>query len=235
MTAGWVVSCEHASARVPDEVDLGLSRVDQLTHHAWDPGAQTLAAPIANGLGCGLLAGNVSRLVVDLNRTEENPEVVPAVSFGLPVPGNQDLDPAERERRLATYHRPYRAAVRGAVDGARRLTGRCLHLSIHSFVPILNGRRRDLEVGVLFDPDRSWEAEVAGALLEALRQAGWDARANQPYVGTDDGLTTSFRPCFPAETYAGIEIEASQGLLGVPGGLDRLARDVVRAARAAVG
>src|SRR5690606_41949256 len=76
----------------------------------------------------------------------------------------------------------------------------------------LNGRRREVEVGILFDPARPFEAGLAGALIEALRAAGWEARANEPYLGVDDGLTTWLRPQLPQERYAGIEVALSQGL-----------------------
>jgi predicted N-formylglutamate amidohydrolase len=36
---------------------------------------------------------------------------------------------------------------------------------------------------------------------------------NEPYLGTDDGLTTHLRTVFPAAGYAGIEIEVRQGLV----------------------
>jgi len=232
VSAGWVVSCEHASATVPAEVALGLSPAEQATHHAWDEGARPLARTLAAALGCAPLEGTVSRLVVDLNRAEDNPEVVPAVSFGLAVPGNAALAPAERERRLAVYHRPYRRAVRAAVDAAVAAAGRCVHLSVHSFVPVLAGLRRDVQVGVLFDPARPWEVEVAHDLLAALREVGWDARANEPYLGTDDGVTTWLRGRLPAAAYAGIELEANQSLLAGPEALRRLARDVSAALRA---
>lgn len=173
-----------------------------------------------------MLLGQVSRLVVDLNRAEENPEVIPRESFGLPVPGNDDLPPAERERRLATYHRPYRAAARAAVESLVSAGSRCLHLSVHSFVPVLKGRRREVEVGILFDPARSEEVRVSGALLAGLCARGWDARPNDPYLGTDDGLTTWMRRAFPDPAYAGLEVEASQALLDRPGRLRALADDL---------
>ena len=58
--------------------------------------------------------------------------------------------------------------------------------------------------------------------IEGLRRLGWDARANQPYLGVADGLTTWLRGEF-SEGYAGIEVEASQALLETPARFDRLA------------
>ncbi|MCA8923348.1 MAG: N-formylglutamate amidohydrolase [Planctomycetes bacterium] len=220
-----VVTCEHASCAVPEGVSLGVAEAVLDTHHGWDPGAATLALRLASARCAPLLAGEVTRLVVDLNRLETNPQVIPERSFEVAVPGNVGLDPAERERRLTRYHRPYRAAARRLVGDARRWGGRCLHLSTHSFVPELEGRVRHVEVGILFDPDRALEAEHAERLIEGLRRLGWDARANQPYLGVADGLTTWLRGEF-SEGYAGIEVEASQALLETPARFDRLAGDL---------
>ena len=181
-------------------------------HRAWDPGALPLARALAARTGAPLFTGTVSRLVVDLNRRESDPDVVPARSFGLEVPGNQGLDPAERERRLATWHRPFREAVRGAVEQAMHDHGAVLQLSVHSFTPVLDGVIRGVEVGVLHDPARDPEHQRAARLRDALMAQGLDARLDEPYLGTDEGFTTWFRERLPAHRYAGIELELSQGL-----------------------
>ncbi|MEZ6187206.1 MAG: N-formylglutamate amidohydrolase [Planctomycetota bacterium] len=227
MSPRLVLSCEHATWAVPPHVDLGLVPEQLLEHHAWDSGALELAQALSLGTGVPVFAGQVTRLVVDLNRHEGGAEVVPTVAFGLDVPGNVGLTPEERERRLATYHRPHRRAVQSAAEQVLA-GGPCLHLSLHSFVPVLHGVRRDVEVGVLFDPARAFEASCAEALLQALETRGWDARANQPYLGTDDGITTWLRGELDDPRYAGIEIEASQALLHA-GRLPSLAADLLRA------
>lgn len=208
-----VISCEHASRAVPRGEVLGLDAEHLAGHHAWDEGAAELAQTLAGALAAPLFLGEASRLVVDLNRAETNPEVIPAESFGLEIPANRHLAIMERERRLARYHRPYRARVRAAVEAALGERGRCLHLSVHSFTSLLGERRREVEVGVLFDPARPSEVQASEALLAGLRERGWDARANEPYLGIDDGLTTWLRAELAAPTYAGLEIEASSDLV----------------------
>lgn len=226
MKAGLVLSCEHATAWVPPEVDPGLSAEHLASHHAWDEGALDLAQALAASQGAPLHAAEVSRLVVDLNRSAAR--AVASQSFGLAVPGNLDLDPREAERRLARYHRPHWAAVRAAAEAQ----GPCLHLSIHSFVPVLAGRTRDVEVGILFDPARPQERAASEALIHGLRAQGWDARANDPYLGVDDGLTTGLRPDLPDGRYAGIEVELNQSLdaprrAALAVDLDRVLREVL--------
>lgn len=206
-----VLSCEHARADLPPGLELGLATPDLTGHRAWDPGAFELASALALALGAPLLSGQVSRLVVDLNRRKAHEDAVPGVSFGSSVPGNQGLSPEARARRFAAFHDPYRRAleaeIRLALSG-----GACLHLSVHSFSPALAPAERDFDLGLLFDPARPEEARVAGLLAEELTRAGFDARPNRPYLGTDEGCTTWLRERLPDPGYAGLELELNQRL-----------------------
>jgi predicted N-formylglutamate amidohydrolase len=104
-----------------------------------------------------------------------------------------------------------------AVERAIARAGVCLHVSVHSFTPELHGRPRPFDAGVLFDPDRPLEVAVAEVLLAGLRAAGRSARPNEPYAGTEDGVTTWLRTRFAPGRYAGLEVELNQGLLATPG------------------
>ena len=69
-----VIVCDHASNYVPAEYrGLGLGAEDLLRHIAWDPGALGVSRALARRLCAPLVAGGVSRLVIDCNR---EPEVV---------------------------------------------------------------------------------------------------------------------------------------------------------------
>jgi len=87
-----------------------------------------------------------------------------------------------------------------------------LHLSVHSFTPVLNGKARTAELGLLFDPSRTPEAEFCQEWQRQFREThpDWRVRRNYPYRGTDDGLTTALRKRFLPETYLGIELEVTQ-------------------------
>lgn len=210
MARPLVLTVEHASARVPAGLWLGLPPAVVASHVGWDPGALPLGRALAAELGAALFAGQVSRLVVDLNRRAGHPEVVPRRAFGVAVPGNLGLSEAQRQARLARWHAPFRGAVARAVAQAVA-GGGCLHLSLHSFDPSLSADRAGLEVGVLFDPARAAEAAWCGALLDRLAAAGLSARANAPYAGTAEGHTTALREAH-ARGYLGVEIELAQGL-----------------------
>jgi predicted N-formylglutamate amidohydrolase len=224
-----LITCEHASAAVPAGVALGVSPQVLESHVGWDPGAGAIAIALAQALGCEHLAGIYTRLWVDLNRPAESSAAVPAVSFGVAIDNNARLTAAERAARVAEYHTPHWRSVIAAVDARVSRYGGALHVAIHSFTPLLEPKRRRFDAGVLFDPSREPEAGIAESLRRDLLAAGYDARANEPYLGTDEGMTTSLRARFAAPVYAGIEIEVSQNLAGDEPRANRLAAELAAA------
>lgn len=222
MPRDLLITCEHARFELPPEVDLGLPPAVLESHVSYDRGALEIAERLAGLTGAPLHLGRFSRLVVDLNRREENPEVILEETYGIAVPGNVDLSAAAREARLARWHRPFRNAVR---DDAMRIASasHCLHVSLHAFDPTLDPASRAFDAGVLFDTERTPEREIADRIARRLRQRGWDTRLNEPYSGTPEGLTSWLRAQIPAASYTGIEIEASRGWVETLGEVDRFA------------
>jgi predicted N-formylglutamate amidohydrolase len=220
-----IVTAEHASNTIPPALaGLGVPSEILASHVAWDPGAREVATALAAALGAPLLLGEHSRLVADLNRSPGTDAVVPRAAFGVVVPGNANLTAEDRAAREVAYHRPYWNRVEEAV---RALRPPVLHLSVHSFTPELDGKKREVELGVLHDPAHPLEAEIARLFLPILRAHGFDARANEPYDGRADGLCTALRAKLPPSAYAGVEIEISHELLGA---LDRVSRALIEAA-----
>ena len=68
---GILIVADHASARIPDDIDLGIP-ADVLTRHvAVDIGVAPLAQALCDRLDCDAVLGGVSRLVCDCNREED--------------------------------------------------------------------------------------------------------------------------------------------------------------------
>src|SRR5690606_1376771 len=101
----------------------------------------------------------------------------------------------ERLRLVQRIHQPHRAAVDAALAELMARHARVVHVAVHSFTPVLDGERRDADVGLLYDPRRAGEAALAPAWAAALRagEPRLRVRRNYPYLGTSDGLTTSLR------------------------------------------
>jgi predicted N-formylglutamate amidohydrolase len=219
-----LITCEHASNRLPARhAGLGLTPAVLETHIAWDPGARLVARRCARRLGCRYHEGEYSRVLIDLNRSLQNPKLIPRVSFGVPIPGNAALSRHERDGRIRQYYTPYRDKI---LRDIRRIVGRrkrCIHLSVHSFTPCLGRQARRADIGVLYDPGRELERRLAGRLVKFIKDSGLHVRRNYPYRGTSDGLTTSCRGQFPRSAYLGIEVEMNQALLATPEGMKGLA------------
>ena len=109
---------------------------------------------------------------------------------------------------MKAFYDPYRRALVAEIEGRQP----CRHLSVHSFTPNLNGRSRRFDVGLLYDPARRSEVAWVSRLMSLIRAVGLDVRLNQPYAGTDDGMTTWLRSRFTDAAYAGVELEVSHRL-----------------------
>jgi predicted N-formylglutamate amidohydrolase len=110
---------------------------------------------------------------------------------------------------LDRLHTPYRQSVLKQLARWTQGDGRVVHLSIHTFTPRINGRWRPIDVGLLFDPARDGEVRLCDRWRESIRRTMPRLRvlANQPYAGTDDGLTSWLRTQFSSTVYLGIEVE----------------------------
>jgi predicted N-formylglutamate amidohydrolase len=145
----WLVTCDHATNRVPLEVgagSLGIAAEDMARHIAFDPGAAGVARALAERLDSPAILSDFSRLVIDPNRGEDDPTLVMKLYDGTIIPANRDVGALETERRLETLYRPYHAAYARL---AARQQGTVI-VAIHSFTPCLKGRPpRPWHVGVL--------------------------------------------------------------------------------------
>jgi len=223
-----VLSCEHASNRVPARYDnLGLDTRSLRSHIAWDIGARDVTRSFARALGCNAYEGRWSRLLADLNRSANHRKVIAESSFGIEIPGNRGLDTGERARRIETYWRPYRDAVENAVRAVIARAGLCVHLSVHSFTPEVEGHVRNADVGILYDPRRRREADLARRWAREIAASGLRVRLNYPYRGIADGLCKTLRQRLPASAYLGVELELNQGRLADPTSRTHIA-DVTR-------
>ena len=181
----WLITCDHASNRVPAEVcggDLGISAEDMARHIAWDVGAAGLAKALGAELAAPVICSDFSRLVIDPNRGEEDPTLVMKLYDGTIIPGNRHVDPAEVERRLATLYRPYHDAL---ADLAARREDTVI-VAIHSFTPCLRGRDpRPWHVGVLYSQD---DDRMSRHLIDRLAaEPDLCVGDNEPYAGALPG------------------------------------------------
>lgn len=177
-----VLVCEHASAYMPPEYEqLGLTDDIACSHIAWDPGALVTARYLADRLNAVLVAGTVSRLIYDLNRPPESAGAMIEHSEKYRVPGNINLNAAQRQARIDNYYRPFVSCVASVLQHQPS----AVLVTVHSFTPVYNDIARDVEIGVLHDAD----TRLADAMLaDTSTVGGYNIQRNQPYAA-QDGVT----------------------------------------------
>jgi predicted N-formylglutamate amidohydrolase len=205
-----IITCEHAGNQIPGEYGY-LFGSDSIaivaSHRGWDPGAWQVAQFISGQLQLPLYGCHTTRLLIETNRSRDHEALFSEFS--------RSLSTDQKGKLLTEVYDHYRNPIEQFI---RSSAAPVLHLSIHSFTPVLHGKVRVLDVGLLFDPDRSSEQVYSNLLKTQLREGLPDARIefNRPYQGIDDGFTTYLRSSLEAERYSGIEIELNQKLLGSP-------------------
>jgi len=181
------------------------------SHRGYDAGALLMAEELAMTFGAALVTSTISRLLVDLNRSIGHPRLFSTTT--------RRLSPPVREEILAQYYRPYREQVERLVTRAVSDGQRVIHISSHSFTPELNGKVRNADVGLLYDPARRGEAELCAHWRATLAELAPSLRVrrNYPYAGKGDGLTAFLRRRFAPAAYVGIELEVNQEIVHAAG------------------
>lgn len=206
----FILSCEHASCELPKNYQSLYSSRYLHSHRGYDRGAFKVFQQLKSQFDVWGIAGQYSRLLIDLNRSLNNPQVFSNRSNLL-----SDKDKIQIVNDL---YSPYRNAVLLKIKELLLQQAYVIHLSIHSFTPILKGDKRTNDLGLLFDPKRQLEQKLCTTLKKQFDSSSTlQVAFNQPYAGTDDGLTTTLRTEFSDAQYAGIEIEFNQNIFNNKG------------------
>lgn len=211
--------CDHASNAVPADVDLGVAPELLDLHIAVDIGAGPLTRSLAAALDCPAILATVSRLVIDLHRESDHIGLIPQISDGHPIPGNEAAD---RATRIARFHAPYHRLLRQRIRAQRPK----LILSIHSFTPCLEhgGTPRPWEVGILYNRD----TRAARPAVEWLRAQGLATGDNEPYSGRH--LNATLNRHAEGQGIASLAIEVRNDLIADAAGVARWTEILARLA-----
>ncbi len=210
--------CDHASNRFPRSLGtMGLDYLDRVSHIALDIGANAVAETLADNLGATAVLCQYSRLIVDCNRELIDDSAFLECSNGVDVPGNNDLQENEKEKRASEIYWPYHNAIKNQIVRLNKHGINPIVISIHSFTPVMNGNDREWEIGVLWDKD-PLTAEI---FLNKLIEAGYVVGDNKPYSGKDpEDFTIDFHAESIGLPHVGIEI--SQNLINDDDGVERV-------------
>ena len=209
--SGMLIIADHASNHVPADIDLGIDPHLFDTHIAIDLGVATLA----KALGLPAILGGVSRLVVDLNREDDAPHIIPIASDGHAIPGNAISHDA-RAARIKRFWHPYHDHISHIISKNNPK----LLISLHSFTPKLASdpdQKRPWEVGILYNQDD----RAARIAIPALAEAGVIVGDQLPYSGLLLNATMNRHGEGRGIPYLGIEMR--QDLISDQAGVTRWA------------
>ncbi len=224
----YVLLCEHASNYIPGEyANLGLPAAELTRHIAWDIGAADVARLLSAALDAPLFLSGYSRLLIDCNRPLHAATSITPRSEATDIPGNRDLDLAQRADRAERYYAPFQRAVTACLDARAAESRRTIVIGVHSFTPIFLGVARPWQVGVLYA-----DAVALGRGLVALlaRDTTLTVGDNQPYqISTDTDHTV---PVYgDGRGLPAALIELRQDLIGTPEGVAAWAERLAPALR----
>lgn len=182
----FVLVCDHASNRIPIKMhDLGLTQAQLAAHISWDLGAADVARMLSLLMDAPLVLSGYSRLVIDCNRPLNSKQLIAEISDGVMIPGNRDLTPDDRDRRLETFFYPYHEAIAKLLNDRQ---GPTALLSIHSFTANLSGNPRPWHIGVACRHDERLAKQLYAALLQHsdIIKESSNVGYNQPYAIEDE-------------------------------------------------
>ena len=154
----FIVICDHASNHIPNEYNgLGLSKEILNTHIAYDIGAKEVALNISKFLNCPLVMTNFSRLLIDANRGVDDPTLIMKISDESVIEGNKKIsflnNSDERKKRIKNFYEIYHKKISDIINASISKKVFPAIISIHSFTPFWRGKKRSIDLGILWDSD----------------------------------------------------------------------------------
>ena len=202
-----LLSCEHASREIPKKwATIFQDKPVQPDYLHYDLHAKELTERLAKTFGCDYLLGNVSRQLVDLNKTDHQEHCLGDTVRALSEP--------EKEKILKDYFYQYRHQFETFIDNILTKNQQVLHVSVHSFNPNRPGFENNAALGLLYDPNRHGEKEVVRIWHELLVQkTAYKVRLNYPRVVRGGTYLSCLRKKLNEFDYLGIQLECNDVLL----------------------
>lgn len=214
----FILSCEHGGGNIPMKYRLFFEEALNTLeiHRIFDYGALSLYHQLKNEFTGFSHHSTDSRLLVDLNRTLEAPSLFSEFEDGFSQEQKLEI--------LNEYYHPYRNRFIQYLNPIFERGSFVVHVSVHSFTPILDGVERNADIGILFDPAFQQERRLAQMWKWLIHKEmpQLKVRFNYPYLGKTDGHVVYYRRRYPNQ-YAGLELELNYRCVDDPVVLDVLA------------
>ena len=156
--SNFIIICDHASNKIPSKFNnLGLSQDILNTHIAYDIGSKEVAIKLSNILDCPLVMTDYSRLLIDPNRGIDDPTLIMKISDNIKIKGNLRVknfhDSDEKKDRIKNFYDLYHNKISELINSLEENNKSPSIISIHSFTPVWKNRKRNIDIGILWDND----------------------------------------------------------------------------------
>ncbi|WOK09325.1 N-formylglutamate amidohydrolase [Imperialibacter roseus] len=202
----FILTCEHGGNEIPEEYEYLFNKTPEVlkTHRGLDIGALALFEQLKAIKADSSYFSTTSRLLVELNRSRNHKSLFSEYT--------KPLQKIVRRHILTKYYTPYRNTVYAQIYKWVSKGNRVVHISVHTFTPIFEGKERKVDIGLLFDPKKKPEKEFCGQWKSEMKSLSdmFAVKFNEPYLGKSDGFTTFLRKEFDSSSYTGIELEVNQ-------------------------
>ena len=200
----FVLTCEHGGNNIVKEYEQYFNNCQSVlaTHQGYDIGALDVFN-FLKPLSDYSKYSTTSRLLIELNRSLHHKNLFSKYTKTIPL--------SEKQNIIDNYYLVYRNEVEAVVKSYIDNKHSVIHISVHSFTPVLNNIKRNLDIGLLYDSKRKEEKNFCKKLKEEIKNLNptIKLRYNYPYLGKADGFTTYLRKQF-SKNYIGIELEINQ-------------------------
>jgi N-formylglutamate amidohydrolase len=206
-----LISVPHAGRSYPPDLIARMQHPLAASLRLEDRLVDLVAREVARDTGAGLIVAHAPRAMIDLNRADDDIDwdmvagatqrtprgmsagrrarsglgLVPRRLAGLGDVWTRRLSVTELDSRIDTVHRPYHAAIAGALEQLRDRWGGALLLDVHSMPPLGPKTKPDPAADFVLG-DRfgaSCAPALATAALAVLEASGRPAVRNRPYAG----------------------------------------------------
>lgn len=219
----YIFTCEHGGNKIPAEYSnlFKPHRILLETHRGYDIGILEIFKYFTQQFEVPNYYSEISRLIIELNRSTHHKDLFSFIT--------KPLDEQAKENIISNYYLPYRDQVTVEINSLIKQNQNVIHISFHSFAPVLNKKERKADIGLLYDPKsekekafcKKWKNELL------LAHPNLKVRFNYPYLGIADGFTSYLRKRFGYDKYRGIELEVNQKLLQSPIGIQEIQKLLV--------
>lgn len=179
-----LIIVDHANNFIPSKYkNLGLPKYLTESHIAYDLNILNLSKQMNTLLESDIVYGENSRLIIDLNRGQNDPTLIPSISDKKLIPGNIGISSKEFNFRKRKFYNNYHSKIKKIINEKKIK----LIISMHSFNPYFKGKKRKTEIGILSNKDRRYSDLLIRQMAKSKRYIIGD---NVPYKGElkDDTL-----------------------------------------------